>query len=340
MKATPLALTPASQNNIKVTLYDRETAPRDRNWGVTISWAHPLMQKLLPEDLYATLSQCQPDPSLDTKAANKECVLIRDGSTGETMVEPHFPGVRRMNIQKTKTHWRKGLDVQYGKKCIGISLLPNNTGVIANFEDGTTSERADVVIGCDGGNSYIRRFLLGEEIAAQEVLPYTFMNFPFTLSADQASWLDGVMNPNVDVATHPKNMYLGIFLLDKPDLQKPESWVYYLLVTWPREAQDEDEEDSPAASRRRLERLRNKMEGWADPFKSVVEWVPEDVGIKPDVLRIWHPKVWDNHGGRVTLSGDAAHRYVVYTLPFTSSSFLQRHHPSLAIAQRRTNGTA
>jgi 2-polyprenyl-6-methoxyphenol hydroxylase-like FAD-dependent oxidoreductase len=39
-----------------------------------------------------------------------------------------------------------------------------------------------------------------------------------------------------------------------------------------------------------------------------VEWLPDDVQIKPDQLRIWHPKRWDSHGGRVTLSGDAAHR--------------------------------
>lgn len=295
------------QNNISVILYDRESAPRDRNWGVTISWAHPLMQQLLPDNLYASLSQCQPDPSLDTKAAKKECVLIRDGSTGETMVEPHFPGVRRMNIQKTKLRWREGIDVQYGKKCVGIDILPNDKGVIVKFEDGTKSERADVVMGADGGASYVRRFLLGDT-AEQEVLPYTFMNFPFTLSADQAIWLDGVMNPNVDVATHPKNMYLGLFLLDKPDLQKPETWIFYLLVTWPTEEEDDDTDTSAEASRRRVQRLKDKMEGWADPFKSVVEWIPEDVTIKPDQLRIWHPQPWDSHGGRVTLSGDAAHR--------------------------------
>lgn len=264
------------------------------------------MQQLLPESLYATLSQCQPDPSLNTKAANKECVLIRDGATGETMVEPHFPGVRRMNIQKTKTVWREGLDIRYGKRIVGIDLIGGG-GVVAKFEDGTSSERGDVIMGADGGASYVRRFLLGD-LAAQEVLPYTFMNFPFMLAADQARWLGGVMNPNVDVATHPKNMYLGIFLLDKPDLDKPETWIFYLLVTWPVEEGDADADTTAEGSRRRLQRLKAKMDGWADPYKSVVGWIGDDVTIKPDQLRIWHPKPWDSHGGRVTLSGDAAHR--------------------------------
>jgi len=110
------------------------------------------------------------------------------------------------------------------------------------------------------------------------------------------------MNPNVDVAPHPKSMYLGIFLLDKPDLTKPETWIFYLLVTWPI-ATKEDEENSE----NRLERLRAHMEGWADPYKSVVEWLPDNVVIKPDQLRIWSPKPWNNHGGMVTLAGDAGH---------------------------------
>jgi 2-polyprenyl-6-methoxyphenol hydroxylase-like FAD-dependent oxidoreductase len=235
-------------------------------------------------------------------------VLIRDGSTGEKMVEPHFPGVRRVNIRKTKEVWREGLDIKYGKKIVGIEVLDGEEGgVKARFEDGTSSERADVIMGADGGNSYVRKFLLGS-LATQEVLPYTFMNFAFTLKADQALWLDSVMNPNVDVATHPKNMYLGIFLLDKREIERPETWVYYLLVTWLTEEGDEDAEVSAEASKRRLHRLRAKMEGWADPYKSVVEWLPGDVEIKPDQLRIWHPKPWESYGGRVTLSGDAAHR--------------------------------
>ncbi|KIW03413.1 uncharacterized protein PV09_05188 [Verruconis gallopava] len=291
------------KNGISCSIYDRETAPRDRNWGVTLSWAHPLIRQLLPDALYSTLSRCQPDPSLDTKAAGKECVLVRDGATGETMVEPRYPGVRRLNIRKTKTAWREGLDIRYGKKLVGIDVVKD--GVVATFEDGT-SEKGDVIVGADGGASYVRRWLLGEA-AQQEVLPYTFMNFPFSVKTDQARWLESVMNPNVDVATHPKSMYIGLFLLDKPDLERPETWIFYLLVTWPTEEGDTDDDITAKGSKRRLQRLKGKMDGWADPYKSAVEWLPDDVTIKPDQLRIWHPKSWNSHGGRVTLSGDAAH---------------------------------
>lgn len=260
----------------------------------------------MPEDLYAKLRDCQPDQSLDVETSKKQCALIRDGATGEIIKAAPYPGVRRLQIQKTKKNWAAGLDIQYGKKLVDIEVLDDSSGdghsVLAKFEDGSTIA-ASAIVGTDGGASNVRRWLLGEELAAPEVLPFVFMNFPFTLPAEKAVWLDNEMNPNVDVATHPKSMYIGIFLLDKPDLGKPETWIFYLLITWPIET-EEDKENTE----NRLERLKNHMDGWADPYKSIIEWLPDDVLIGKDQLKIWSPRPWDNCGGRVTLAGDAAHR--------------------------------
>lgn len=206
-----------------------------------------------------------------------------------------------MQIQKTKKHLARGLNIKYGKRLTEITT--DESGVTAHFEDGTT-ERGSVVLGTDGGTSQVRRWLLGD-LAEQEVLPYAFMNFPFTLPADKAVWLDEVMNPNVDVAGQPKNMYMGLFMLDKPDLKRPETWIFYILTTWPLETKEDYEN-----TENRLQRLRAHMDGWADPHKSVVGALPDDIPIGKDQLRGWHTKPWDNHGGRVTLAGDAAHRYV------------------------------
>jgi hypothetical protein len=70
------------------------------------------IEKLLPEDVFRRLRDCQPDPTLDSKERKCESVLLRDGKTGETMVEPHFPGIRRLNIQKTKNMWAKNVNVK------------------------------------------------------------------------------------------------------------------------------------------------------------------------------------------------------------------------------------
>jgi 2-polyprenyl-6-methoxyphenol hydroxylase-like FAD-dependent oxidoreductase len=173
--------------------------------------------------------------------------------------------------------------------------------VEAHFHDGT-SESGSVLVGSDGGGSWVRRWMLGDQ-ASPRVLPYTFLNFPFRYTREQALKMDKMMHPIVDVAPHPKSMYLGIFLLDKPDLQKPETWVFYILATWGK--QDSDY----AEGRNMVDELRQRMDDWADPYKSAVEWIPEDTRAKAVPLKIWGPPEtgWDNRDGRITLSGDAAH---------------------------------
>ncbi|ETI24576.1 hypothetical protein G647_03945 [Cladophialophora carrionii CBS 160.54] len=287
------------KNGIDYVVVEKESSPRHRNWGVTIAWSHPLLAKLLPEELYKRLPECQPDPGLDTKAAGFESVIIRDGQTGATIVEPPFPGVRRLNIQKTRTIWAEGLNVKFGKTVTDIELTSD--GVEAHFHDGT-SESGSVLIGSDGGGSWVRRWMLGD-LASPRVLPYTFLNFPFRYTPEQAIKMDKMMHPIVDVAPHPKSMYVGIFLLDKPDLQKPETWVFYILATWAKQDCDYVE------GKNMVDELRRRMDDWADPYKSAVEWIPKDTRAKAVPLRIWGPPEtgWDNRDGRITLSGDAAH---------------------------------
>lgn len=290
------------QNNIPYVIVDQESVPRDRNWAITLGWALPLLQSLLPEEIYNTLQQCQPDPNLDPKIAGQVGILVRDGISGETKILSRFPVIRRLNHQKTKQHWSTGLDILRGKRLTDITIGQFENWVKAHFDDGTT-ETGTTIIGADGGASYVRRWLLGD-LAIPEALPCEFMNFSFTLPADIALRVDKELNPTVDAGIHPTNMYLGIFLLDKPDLAKPESWVFYILTIWPL-----GETVGLSSSRSRLGELRLRTDKWFDLFKTVVENISDDTEVKPDQLRIWKTNLWNNYGGRVTLAGDAAHRY-------------------------------
>lgn len=291
------------RHGIDFEVFEKEATPRDRNWGVTISWAVPCLEKCLSPELFARLKECQPDPGLDCAARGQESVLVRDGATGKTLVEPAFPGIRRLQIKRTRRTWGQGIDVQFGKSITDVQILADG-GLSAHFADGTSTS-GSVLIGTDGGSSWVRAWLLGAGAEAWD-LGYNFLNFPFQLRAEQAKWLDERIHPIVDVgvAAH-KRMYSGIFILDKPDLDKPETWVFYVLSTWPKEAgvfygKDED----------LLAEYRQRMEGWGSPFKEVADWIPEGTKVRAvgTGLKVFAPRAkWDNKNGRVTIGGDAAH---------------------------------
>jgi len=57
----------------------------------------------------------------------------------------------------------------------------------------------------------------------------------------------------------------------------------------------------------RLAQLKEKASIQAEPFRSAVQWMPEDTEITYNSMAYWEPVPWDNHSGRVTLAGDAVH---------------------------------
>ena len=216
---------------------------------------------------------------------------------GMPVVYLFMPLVERLETGDLLTSWC-GSNVQFGKRLSNIEMT--DSGPVAHFRDGT-SEAGTVIVGADGNASFVRKWLLGDA-AEPETLPYAFMNFPVTYTAEQARYIDKTMHPIVDVGIHPKSMYIGLFLLDKPDLERPETWIFYILASWPITTKEDEENTGD-----RLQRLRDRMDDWAEPFKSAVAWVPDGTEIKPDQLKIWIPSEWDNRGGQVTIAGDAAH---------------------------------
>ena len=208
-------------------------------------------------------------------------------------------------------------NVQYGKRLSQIEMT--DSGPLAHFQDGT-SEAGTIIIGADGNASYVRKWLLGDA-AEPQTLPYALMNISLTYTAEQARYLDKMMHPIVDGGIHPKSMYIAVLVLDKPDLEKPETWIFYILASWPFTIK-EDEDNTG----NRLERLRARMDDWAEPYRSAVAWIPDGTEIKADQLKIWIPKSWDNHEEQVTIAGDAAHAmtYRKYSHPNHSLAVFTR----------------
>ncbi len=69
--------------------------------------------------------------------------------------------------------------------------------------------------------------------------------------------------------------------------------------------------ETPELNWQKLEWMKSIASGWKEPFRGLVEDIPQSTEIKVINLEDWVPgsggMTWDNRGGRVTLVGDAAH---------------------------------
>ncbi|KAJ0127422.1 PA-phosphatase related-family protein [Fusarium oxysporum f. sp. albedinis] len=98
-----------------------------------------------------------------------------------------------------------------------------------------------------------------------------------------------------------------LLVADVPDPDKPETWVFQLSLSLWNEGQQ------PETFEERVRIFKELAANYCEPFKSVAEWVGEDVKITLSDFSTWKKiQPWKNYNGRVTITGDAAHPMVPY----------------------------
>lgn len=90
------------------------------------------------------------------------------------------------------------------------------------------------------------------------------------------------------------------------------NYVCQIITSWPYRAGflgKSDPVEVPEGNTGRLNWMKFMSKGWVEPFRSIVQDIPEDTEAKVISLEDWVPSqgLWDNAGGRITLVGDAAH---------------------------------
>ncbi|KAI1490354.1 hypothetical protein F5X96DRAFT_694759 [Biscogniauxia mediterranea] len=181
--------------------------------------------------------------------------------------------------------------------------------------------------------------------AALKRLPFgaTFVNATF--SRERALWLRA-FHPVISIILHPDDMVGMLGVLDAADAGRPETWRFTFYISWrltPEELAREEEEEGKCAggsgsdyddevggvggdggaeeeeARRRRRRraawlraAKERSRSFAEPLRSCYEWLADDhEEVYYSRVANWDPSLpehaWDNHGGLVTLVGDAAH---------------------------------
>ena len=105
-------------------------------------------------------------------------------------------------------------------------------------------------------------------------------------------------------------------VLDVSDDETPETWKFQNFTCWKGPPTLEDLRE-PAE---RMRFFKSRAGEFCDPWRTAGLEVNDDVVLPVDPGLNWTPPPWDNHGGKVTIAGDAAHSMLPrLSLPAPSS---------------------
>lgn len=271
-----------------------------------LHWAWPSFQSLVPETIFNRIETAQVDPSMPVKPIERLPML--NGATGELLTAIPVDRFYRLRRSKIRALLMEGLDVQMNKKLVGITYSSDGRTVSASFEDGTSATGC-LLLGTDGPHSTVRQLLVGTNRAKVVPIDYAATMCFSQHTREHALYLRSPpFHPLFQCASHPAGYFAWLGLHDAPDPDSPETWTFFHYISFP-ESRDEI---TPKSTAERVAHQKSLAKQFADPFKSVFEWMPDDTSTAwHGKLQHWDPLApgnrWENHGGRVTLAGDAAH---------------------------------
>ncbi|CAP65149.1 uncharacterized protein PODANS_5_7210, partial [Podospora anserina S mat+] len=276
----------SKQAGIPATVFEQDTSPtsRHRDWNFGIYWAQSRLEECLPPNLHHLVKSTQTDPNYEPSVDEK--LNIFNGHTGEMMNSLPAPYSMRIRRRPWLELLTTGIDVRYGKRLSSVSVT--DISMTIAFEDGT-SETGTLLIGAEGAHSPTREFLFRRSpqeaalLSCPIVTTATLTTFPKEIAGELAK-------------LHPKH----IITFD------PAGMIVWIGGLFPSHC-DHDRELIVTGSDAILADLKCRAEKLAFPFKDAIQSVPNGTRAWHARLSYWPTKPWDNHNGKVTLAGDAAH---------------------------------
>lgn len=196
---------------------------------------------------------------------------------------------------------------------------PSENMVLAQFTDGT-SAAGTFLVGCDGSHSITRRLLCeaaGEEVRTKNHrLDVRLLGVSVSYPAHLARKMRAIDPYFLQAGDPETDTFLWFSFLDTPnnnDRENRDTYECQILTSWPYRAGYRNLTEPlevPKDNEGRLALMRSLADGWAEPFREIVQSIPDGVEAKSIALEDWPTPAkgsWCNFHGRATLVGDAAH---------------------------------
>lgn len=279
---------------------------RSRDWNMGLHWGAASLQELLPQHLWDRIQSVQVDPSTPTAASDS--LNFFNAKSGELMASIPVNYFYRLRRRKLRELMEDDVNVCYGKRLGGLDYASDGSLATATFEDGS-SISAQLVIGTDGARSTLRSTLLGPEDGNLRQLPYCATFVQARYSADRARFLR-TLHPLYFAGINPSNYFSFFGMHDVEDPERPETWTFFFYISW-YSPLEEQERTTNWTNAQRLKQTKEAAQFFTDPWKSAFDWLEDDHPVWYMSLSDYDPSApnhrWDNHDGRVTMAGDAAH---------------------------------
>ncbi|KAL9115217.1 MAG: hypothetical protein Q9227_001011 [Pyrenula ochraceoflavens] len=283
--------------NASVTVFESSASPtaRAREWNFGIYWALTPISEVLDEALAEEVKSVQVDNS---KPVPDSVLPFYNLETGELVKNVPVPNVVRLNRKRFLTLLSQGVDVRYGKRVARVESDGKNPTIF--FDDGTC-ETGSLVIGAEGARSLTRETLLGPEKAALHETGIIFSQFMAKLPAEQARAFQEQLHPRFCIGTYPPGHAVTWVGVHDAYQGEPGDWSFMMVQTWKPETNDLIKEEDI------LQDAKQRAQGFAEPFRSMWQSVPEGTMGWHSRLTYWPTEAWDDKDGTVTLAGDSAH---------------------------------
>ncbi|KAF2847554.1 FAD/NAD(P)-binding domain-containing protein [Plenodomus tracheiphilus IPT5] len=292
---------------IPCTVYEKNASQhRERDWNMGLHWGAPALRSLMPDEWWNHIQSIQVDPHVPTNP--EDTLKWLQGDTGETIAAFTFGPFYRLRRSKLRDLLSQHLDIRYDKRLEAIDYAPDGQSVTARFTDGD-SATGTLLVGADGARSATRRLLLGPEVGAIHRIPYaaTFVQRRFT--KEQALYLRS-FHPLFLASAHPGDKFAFFGMHDAADPDDPTTWTFFFYISWKSNLEEQDA-TKHWTDAQRLAQQKALSKDFCDPWRSALEWTPDDAPVWYLGLTDWDPGRegcrWDNHGGLVTMVGDAVH---------------------------------
>ncbi|MCJ1302300.1 hypothetical protein MMC08_005103 [Hypocenomyce scalaris] len=270
---------------VSCTVFERETSEtyitRPREWGMTLHWGAEFVLKKLPMELQEKLRSIRCNPYHDTTPGKDDFLPICNGITGEVMLKMAGDSPVRVSRRKMRELFSEGLDIRVRRSllCGRISIDMNNTAPRSR-----PSSKTGLIL---------RAMHLWAATALNQENTPRNKRFTYKLYTQMFK-----------ASYYPETTEMfWISIQDVPDPNKPETWLFQLVMGW---GGSPTLEEMPAnADRMRV--FKERAQWWGEPWKTAGLYVKEDTQIYGMPATYWMPTIWDNHKGKITLAGDAAH---------------------------------